>query len=302
VSVPGRALKAAKENRVDVPLVIRRRLTELGLEQRGLAAAARVTESYISQLLAAKKAPPAPSRTDIYGRMERFLKLPRGRLSALADFQRKEELKKRAVDPPPPLHRSFRELILRKCAPPKQMRVRSIVEKEAFGELERLVTQKLLDVAKTVAREEGESGKWLRLVARLSKRNYEQAGIMIREFLDADLLTEPMEDGLSFLEPLVESWDIDLHTLGVELVLNRRLTRGHRKRFEFVEREPERPFDVEPGLEEFLKDDSLGCDATPDEIEFLKSLRFEQRRPTRLYYYRELQNLRDPLHFHPVAK
>jgi transcriptional regulator with XRE-family HTH domain len=287
---------------VDVPLVIRRRLTELGLEQRGLAAAARVTESYISQLLAAKKAPPASTRTAIYGRMERFLKLPRGRLSTLADVQRKEELKQRAVDPPPPLHRKFRELILHKCAQAKQRRVRSIVEKEAFGELERLVTQKLLDVAKAVAREEGESEKWLRLVARLTKRTYERARVMIREFLDVDLFTEPMEDGLSFLEPLIESWDIDLNTFGVELVLNRRLTQGHRKRFEFVEREPERPFDVEPGLEEFLQDASLGGDATPDEIEFLKSLRFEQRRPTRLYYYRELQNLRDPLHFHPAAQ
>ena len=66
---------------MDVPLVIRRRLTELGLEQRGLAAAARVTESYISQLLTRKKAPPAPGCTDIYGRMDKFLQLPHGELA-----------------------------------------------------------------------------------------------------------------------------------------------------------------------------------------------------------------------------
>jgi hypothetical protein len=29
----------------------------------------------------------------------------------------------------------------------------------------------------------------------------------------------------------------------------------------------------------------------------LKTLRFQMRRPAPLYYYRELQNLRDPLHF-----
>ena len=45
---------------MDVPLVIKRRLKELGLDQRDLAAATQVTESYISQLLARKKAPPAP--------------------------------------------------------------------------------------------------------------------------------------------------------------------------------------------------------------------------------------------------
>ena len=47
---------------MDVPLVIRRRLEELGVEQRQLATAAQVTESYISQLLTRKKAPPAPLR------------------------------------------------------------------------------------------------------------------------------------------------------------------------------------------------------------------------------------------------
>jgi transcriptional regulator with XRE-family HTH domain len=63
---------------VDVPLVIRRRLEEMGVEQRELATAAQVTESYISQLLTRKKAPPAPHRTDVYDKMEKFLKLPSG--------------------------------------------------------------------------------------------------------------------------------------------------------------------------------------------------------------------------------
>ena len=59
---------------MDVPLVIRHRLKELGLDQKDLAAAAQVTESYISQLLARKKAPPAPGRTDIYEKIGKFLK------------------------------------------------------------------------------------------------------------------------------------------------------------------------------------------------------------------------------------
>jgi predicted transcriptional regulator len=75
---------------VDIPLVIKRRLKELGLEQKDLAAAAEVTESYISQLLARKKAPPAPERTDIYDKIGKFLKLRSGELSKLADAQRKE--------------------------------------------------------------------------------------------------------------------------------------------------------------------------------------------------------------------
>lgn len=62
---------------MNVALVIRQRLEQMGLGQRDLATAAQVTESYISQLLTCKKPPPAPERTDIYERMADFLKLPR---------------------------------------------------------------------------------------------------------------------------------------------------------------------------------------------------------------------------------
>ena len=58
---------------MDVCLVIKQRLEELGLEQKDLAAAAEVTESYISQLLTRKKLPPAPDRTDIYEKMAKIL-------------------------------------------------------------------------------------------------------------------------------------------------------------------------------------------------------------------------------------
>jgi len=43
-------------------------------------------------------------------------------------------------------------LILRKCAPAKKTNTRDF-EKQPFGELERFVTQKLLDVIKNVAKE-----------------------------------------------------------------------------------------------------------------------------------------------------
>src|SRR6266849_1893008 len=84
----------APEDPVDVCLVIKQRLEELGLEQRDLAAAAEVTESYISQLLTRKKLPPEPRRTDIYDKIGQFLKLPSGKLTKLVDHQRKEVLKR----------------------------------------------------------------------------------------------------------------------------------------------------------------------------------------------------------------
>jgi transcriptional regulator with XRE-family HTH domain len=241
--------------RMDVSLLIRQRLTELGLDQRDLAAATQVTESYVSQLLTRRKVPPAPGRTDIYEKIGQFLKLPAGELSKLAHLQRQAELKKRVTERPGALFEECRELILRKCAPDREKEVRRIFEKEPFGELERLVTQKLIEVA---------------------------GG-----------LNMSLENCVTFLDPIIHSWDIDLKTFGMEMVL----TGGECKRLEFVEQQPRPSVALQPGFQQFLNDKSLSGDATEEEIQFLRTLHFTDRRPAPLYYYRELQNLRDPLHF-----
>src|SRR5438105_3115241 len=172
---------------MDVSQLIQQKLNELGLEQRDLADAAEVTESYISQLLGRKKMPPSPERTDIYDKLERFLKLPAGKLAGLADLQRKQEFTKKIQSSPLPLFREVRELLLEKCKRDKRRQVRAIFEKEPFGEFERLITQKVLDVIKTVAREELKRENWLRIAARESGRSYTQIRVAILEFLDADV-------------------------------------------------------------------------------------------------------------------
>jgi hypothetical protein len=282
---------------VDVCLLIKQRLVELQFEQRDLAAAAEVTESYISQLLTRKKLPPAPGRTDIYDKIGAFLKLRSGKLAKLAEHQRNEEMKKNLAVQPAPLFKDVRELILRKCRPGKEKQIRAIFEKQPFGELERLVTQKLLDVVKKVARDELDSEPWLRSVARIGGRSYEAMRVNILEFLDTDAFSVSPEHRASFLDPLIESWDIDLSTFGLEIVLNRRVIPANAKKIEFVETELSQP-EQEAGLKEFLQYQSVSGSITADEIEFLKKLRFRGKHPTPLYYYRELQNLRDPLHFH----
>ena len=282
---------------MELAFVIKHRLDALGLEQRDLARAAQVTESYVSQLLTQKKLPPASSRTDIYDKIGKLLKLPSGELAKLADLQRREHLTKRLGNPLSPLYNEVRELILRKCTPAKHRQMRALFEKEPFGELERLVAQKLLDVVKGVAKQELDNERWLRQVARLSHHSYERMRVIVLEFLDTDISNLSNENCISFLDPLIDSWDIDLRTFGMEIVLNRRVAPEHLKKFEFVERQPEQPLGDEPGFKEFLCDRSLSGDATEEEIKFLQQLRFKRKRPTPLYYYRELQNLRDPLHF-----
>jgi transcriptional regulator with XRE-family HTH domain len=248
---------------VDVAFVIRERLEELGLEQRDLARAAHVTESYVSQLLTRKKAPPAPHRTDIYDLMDRFLKLPPGELAKVAAVARTDELKRKLGDAPEALFPHLRGLLLAKCRAGRVKQVRAIFERQPFGELERLVAQKLLGVA----------------------------GV-------ASDIFRPSAKHIALLATQVRSWDVDLATLSIEIVLRRGEAAERVRRFEFVERHAET--DHERGLQAFLADPTLSATATAQEIEFLAALRFHGRRPTTLYYYRELQSLRDRLHFeHP---
>ena len=285
---------------MDVCSVIKGRLRELGLEQKDLAAAAEVTESYISQLLTRKKLPPAPDRTDIYEKMGRFLGLSNGELATLARAQRIDALRREYEEPQGALLKETRELILQRCAPARQQQVRAIFERQPFGELERLVTQKLLDVISEVSRTELENEDWLREVAKLSGKNYTQMRVVILEFLDTDIFNISSADCISFLSPLLARWDIDLSTFDMEIVLNERLAPGQPKRFAFVEKDVDSVDGDEPGFTEFLKDATLSGDASAEEVEFLRKLRFKGKRPTALYYYRALQNLRDPLHFQPA--
>jgi transcriptional regulator with XRE-family HTH domain len=281
--------------------LIKHRLEELGHEQRELAVATEVTESYISQLLTGKKALPAPNRSDIYEKFEVFLKLSGGALSKLADVQRREELRTKIDEPAAPLYREVRELILQKCKPEKAKQLRPIFEKEPFGEIERLITQKLLDVAKGVAKEQWKDENWLRGVALFNHKSYEEMRVIVLDFLDTDIFNLSVPNFLYFLEPLVKSWDIDLVTFSMRIDLVPELVRERMKQFEFVEREPEPEAQEEPGLRDFLKDTSLSGDVTQEELTFLKRLRFNDKRPNSLYYYRELQNLRDLLHFQTMG-
>ena len=77
---------------------------------------------------------PAPNRSEIYERIDQILGFPNGRLSRLAEEQRREELKRKAVEPPQAFFKEGRELLLRKCDPAMQKELHRIFQKEAFGD------------------------------------------------------------------------------------------------------------------------------------------------------------------------
>jgi transcriptional regulator with XRE-family HTH domain len=277
--------------------LVKSRLTALGYEQKDLARAVRVTDSYISQLLNRRKAPPARDRTDIYTRMEGFLELGQGELGRLAENERTEEIRRKLGQAPEPLFQEFRDLVLRKCVPEKRDEVRAEFEGQAFGSLERLVTRKLLEVVQHIARQELDSENWFRLAARVGGRSREELRVIVLEFLDTDVFQVSNESCVAFLDPLVEGWSVDLDSLRLDILLNPRLVKNAHRVFTFAEGEPTEGSDSEPALAEFLKEPQLENPVTEEEARLLRCHRFGARRPTTLYYYRALQNLRDPLHF-----
>jgi transcriptional regulator with XRE-family HTH domain len=276
---------------MDFASVIRRRLEELGLGQRDLASASQVTESYISQLLSSKKIPPLPNRTDIYDKMSRFLSLPREELARLAALQHHEALDRVWKEAPPARFGPMRDLILRKCRPARQVRMRAVFHKDPFGEMERLITRTLVQAIRDVAREHARDEAWLRSIA--SPGRYRMTRVRLIELLDSDPIA-PIGDFSAFLDPLIQSWDFDFVYFTVQV----HLAGGASRRFGFHEESSEEPAVAdEPALRAFLQD-TLSAGVTVEEIESLRRMRFSaSRKPTELFYYRALQNLRDPLHF-----
>lgn len=59
-------------------------------------------------------------------------------------------------------------------------------------------------------------------MAQLSGRTYEQMRVAMLEFLDSDVFTISIDNCVAFLNPMIDSWDIDVKTFAMEVVLNRR--------------------------------------------------------------------------------
>ena len=281
---------------MDVAELVSVRLQELGYVQQDLADAARVTPSFISQLLKRKKQPPSPDRTDLYTRMEKFLKLAPGDLSKLAELQRTQNLKRKFDYPPRPLFDEVREIVLSKCNADKHKELRHIFEKEPFGEIERIVTQKLLDIAKEITKQGWSNDKWLSQIARVNEKKFQEMRVIVLEFLDTDIYNLSLQNSIYFLEPLIKSWDIDLRNFDMIVESTAKLGEAQLRRFAFVELEPESG-EEQPGFTNFLKDRVMSVDLAEEEAAFLKKLRFGDKKPNALFYYRALQIFRDPVHF-----
>lgn len=278
---------------MDFVFVVRQRLEELGLGQRDLAGAAQVTESYISQLLSRKKLPPLPNRTDIYDKMSGLLGLPREELARLATLQHRHALDRTWRGTPDPRFGSMRELILKKCHRGRAKAIRAIFEKDPFGELERLTTRTLIEAIRDEARAHAQDEKWLHSLASTAGQSYRRMRVQLIDLLDTDPAAS-IGDFSPFIDPLIQAWDFDFD----RFILLIRLTSGSTRKFVFREEAKERRVADEPALRAFLRDAQLSGGITEEEISMLRGIRLPRdRRATAIFYYRLLQNLRDPINF-----
>jgi hypothetical protein len=108
----------------------------------------------------------------------------------------------------------------------------------------------------------------------------------IQDFLDTDVLNISVEQCSGFLNPLIESWAIDLKSFNLEVRLSNGLASCGVVRFQYAEASSLPGAEEEPGFKEFLR--NPGMSATPVTRSWLpKSLKFH-RPPRALPLLREL--------------
>src|SRR5947209_20126814 len=122
--------------------LMRRRLRELKRTPRELAAAVQFSETYIADLLAGRRRPPAPGRTDVYDRMTKFLRLHRNDLPTCARAERESLGSRRRR-----LHPTVRRALLDVCQPVKARALARPVANDRGPALELLIPSRLLEVA-----------------------------------------------------------------------------------------------------------------------------------------------------------
>lgn len=201
------------KNPVKVSLLLRRRLRELKRTPRELAEAVRVSETYMADIVAGRRRPPAPSRSDLYTPMTKFLRLHRNDLPTCARAERAAVAQAGRPDP------KVRRQVLELCAPDRQRVVLRRLARSDGPALESVIVGRLLSVAQGFVNRKLEDEVGLRMAATRDGCTYLEARMRLLEFLDADSASLTPRDCEEFLRPRINTWDIDLETHAMRIVL-----------------------------------------------------------------------------------
>ena len=127
---------------IPVGELLNRRLRQLKRTPGELAAAARVSESYITELMAGRRRAPAPG-SDVYVTMGKFLGLHRDDLPSCARAERAaEQPGQRRASP------EVRRMMLELCDPQQAKTLTRRLARPDGAELEWVIINRLLEVAR----------------------------------------------------------------------------------------------------------------------------------------------------------
>lgn len=195
--------------------LIRRRLLELQRTPGQLAHAMQIPESYVTDLLAGRRRPPVPNRSDIYDRMTRFLRLHRDELAPFVPSPPPTGL--RGPRRPPA---GVRKALLALCDPARVRAVtRRLADQTGDGSLEILIVQRLLDVAQGFVRRQLADEVGIRVAAKREGCSHADVRLRLIDFLDVTPASLTMADHEVYVRPRIATWDIDLETHAMKIVL-----------------------------------------------------------------------------------
>ena len=192
--------------------ILAERLEETKQSSEDLAGAIEVPGRYVKELLAGRRRPPLPARTDVYEKMTRFLKLGRTDLTETATAERAE-----AGDDKGPPDEEVRDQMLELCEAQTAGKLRRRARND-HAELVDLLGR-VLDVAQGSACRTLTDQIPLRIAASRSGESYPEMRLRVLEFLDTSPATLTMDNLVQFIRPLIEVWDVDLENNVLKVVL-----------------------------------------------------------------------------------
>src|SRR5881628_1870597 len=199
---------------IKVSQLVRRLLRELKRTPRELAEAVNVSEEYMSDLVAGRRRPPAPGRTDLYVPMAKFLRLHRNDLPTCARVERAADRVGHAR--PHPL---VRKRLLELCDPARQRAIARRLAKPDGAGLDAVIVGRLLGVAQGFVARQLEDEVGLRIAATRDGCSYLEARMRLLEFLDATADSITPRNCEEFIAPRITGWDMDLEAGAMRIVL-----------------------------------------------------------------------------------
>ena len=198
---------------IPVGELLNRRLRQLKRTPGELAAAARVSESYITELMEGRRRVPAPG-SDVYVTMGKFLGLHRDDLPSCARAERAAERpgERRAAP-------EVRRIVLELCDPQQVKSLTRRLARPDGAELEWVIINRLLEVARgfVIRRLDDEVG--LKVAAGREGKEYLDIRMRLLEFLDLAPDTVTVHDCMDFVIPRIATWGIDLDSRTMRMQL-----------------------------------------------------------------------------------